>query len=321
MDFRLSEEENLFRESVKDFCTRNVAPIWVDIDEKGEIPMRLIQGLADQGLVAPIISSEYGGSEGSCLLAALSVEEIAYAEPSISIAVYLLLHAAWPFILQQYGSEDAKKEILPKVCKGDAFFGIASTESQSGSDVSSFRTLTAKQKENKNWVLDGEKVLISGMDDVERLPWGGGWFTIGRSGPFESKHKSLTAFALLTRKDGEKATGYEYSNYPEIGRHGIHTGGISVSNFEIEDKYRIGDVNGGFKPAMEGFNLARCLIGAASLGVARWVLDYILEWIKERKIWGKALAQNQGISFKYAESIRYLCSFINQQTCRFHLSV
>lgn len=325
MDFRLSEEEDLFRASVKEFCEKNITPVWVDIDEKGEIPVSLIKAMADQGLIAPIISSEYGGSEGSCLMAALSIEEIAYAEPSVSTAVYLLLHTAWPFILQQYGSEDAKREILPKICKGEGFFGIASTESQGGSDVSTFRTLTAKQTDNKKWILNGEKVLISGMDNVKRLPWGGGWFTIARSGSLDLKHKTLTAFAFLAKKNGETVPGYEYSNYPEIGRHGIHTGGINLSSIEIEDKYRIGEVNEGFKLAMEGFNLARCLIGGASIGVARWVLDYIKDWIKERKVWGKPLAQNQGISFKYAdlyaevEAARLLVYKAAQLADRFYL--
>ena len=94
LDFKLSDEEELFRASVKDFCQKNVAPIWVDIDEKGEIPNSLIKAMANQSLIAPVISSEYDGSEGSCLMTTLSVEEIAYAKPSISLAVYLLVHAA-----------------------------------------------------------------------------------------------------------------------------------------------------------------------------------------------------------------------------------
>jgi alkylation response protein AidB-like acyl-CoA dehydrogenase len=91
--------------------------------------------MGDQGLFAIPISDEYGGMGGTFTMAAIAVEEIAYHDPSVATAVYTLLNNGWPFMLYLYGSEEAKQEIIPKVAAGEAFYGIASTEPQGGSDV------------------------------------------------------------------------------------------------------------------------------------------------------------------------------------------
>lgn len=301
MDFKFSEEEELFRKSVKEFCERYIAPKWIEIDEKGEIPLDLIQAMARQGLIGTLISPEYGGPGGTAVMTTLAVEEVAYHDPSLPTAIYMLVHSAWPYMLQVYGSEEAKQEILPRLTKGECALGIASTESQGGSDVAGIRTLKGTRKDDETWIIDGEKVMASMAPTIDRMPWGGGWFLIARTGPVEEKHRTITNFAFLAKKDGKKKAGCKHTLFEEIARHGLKTGTITFENIEVEDKYRIGDVNKGFRIAMEGFNLARSLIGAASIGCAKWALDQALEWIRERKLWGKPIASFQGISFKFAE--------------------
>jgi acyl-CoA dehydrogenase len=300
MNFGFTDEEILFRNAVVDFCRRKISPIWVKIDEKGEIPLELIKDIAAQGLFGITLSSPYGGQAGTATMAAIAIEEVAYHDPALAIPVLLLIHNSWPRILEAYGTDEAKDEILPRVTRGECIFSIASTEVQGGSDVAGIRTLTAKRKDHKTWVLNGEKSLISFMPAVEKLPWGG-WFTIARSGALEEKHRTITDFAFLARKEGKTTEGFSYSVFEEIGRHGVKTGTVSLKNIEIEDKYRIGEVNRGFKVAMEGFNLARCLVGVASVGAARWALDQGLAYIKERRAFGRVLASFQGVNFKFAE--------------------
>jgi len=301
MDFKFNEEEELFRKSSHEFFQKNVAPIWTEIDEKRWVPLELVKKMAKQGLLATTISEEYGGPGGSAVMATIAVEESAYAEPSVSIAPLLLVNNAWTYMLQTYGTEEAKQELLPHITAGDALYCAASTESQGGSDVGGFRTLTAKRKDDRTWVLNGEKVLVTFMDHMDQSPWGGGYFLIARSGPLEKRHKALTAFNFLVKKEGKRTPGYEFANFEEIGRHGVHTGSITLSDVEIEDKYRIGDENKGFYVAMEGFNFARCMVGIATIGAARWALEQGREWIKERKLFGKPISSFQGVSFKFAE--------------------
>ncbi len=302
MNFEFSEEEKLFRESVREFCKRHVEPIWVKIDEEGRIPTDLIQKMGEQGLFAIPIPEKYGGMGGTFTLAAIAVEEIAYHDPSVATAVYTLLSNAWPFILYFFGREEAVTEIIPEVAKGRAFIGIASTEAHGGSDVAGIKTV-AKRTSDGKWLVTGEKVYISGVREVmEQLPMGGGWILLAKTEKPERGHRNITALTVLPRWRGKTGKGFKYSILEEIGRHGISGGILVFEDFEVDDVYRVGDVNQGFYIAMQGFNLARILIGAATVGAARWALDRALEWLRNRRLFdGRPIASFQGVSFRFAE--------------------
>jgi len=300
MKFEFSEEEEMFRDSVREFAQRYIEPIWVDIDEKNEIPLDLIKKMGDQGLFAIPVSEEYGGMGGTYLMATIAVEEIAYYDPAVAIAVYVLLNNGWPYALEQFAKEEVKGEILPKVASGEAFFGIASTEPQGGSDVAGIKTFA--EKKDGVWVINGEKSYISGVREVTELPYGGGWFLVAKTGSLEWGHRNITAFAVLPKWKGVKKEGFKPTIYDEIGRGGLSTGGFILENFEVEDKYLIGEENKGFYHVMEGFNLARILVAAACIGSARWALDTAMEWLRNRKLFnGRRLSSFQGIQFKLAE--------------------
>ena len=300
MNFEFSEEEEMFRDSVREFSERYIQPKWVEVDESNKIPYDLIKKMADQGLFGIPISEEYGGMGGTYVMAAIAVEEVAYYDPAVAIAVYLLLNNGWPYALELFGSEEAKSEILPKVVSGEAFFGIASTEPQGGSDVAGIKTFA--EKKDGAWILNGEKSYISGVREVTELPVGGGWFLVAKTGSLEWGHRNITAFAVLPRWNGRLKNGFKPTIYEEIGRGGLSTGGFILENFEVEDKYVIGEVDKGFYHVIEGFNLARILVAAACVGSARWALDTAMEWLRNRKLFqGRRLSSFQGIQFKLAE--------------------
>lgn len=232
-------------------------------------------------------------------MATIAIEEIAYADPAVAIAVYALLNNGWPFALELFGREEVKEEILPRVAKGEAFFGIATTEPQGGSDIAGIKT-TAVKRDGK-WVFNGEKTYISGVGEVGSLPWGGGWFLVARTGPAEQGHRTLSAFAFLARKGGKPIEGYQPTIYEEIGRGGLTTGGFILNNAEIDGVYLIGEENKGFYYVMEGFNLARILVAAACIGAARWAVDQAISWFRQRKLFGRYVSSFQGVSFRFAE--------------------
>jgi acyl-CoA dehydrogenase len=298
-----SEEEKLFRETVREFCQKYIAPKWVEIDEAADkepmnIPIDTIKKMGEQGLFCIPCSEEYGGQGGTYTMATIAIEEIAYADPSVALAVYALLNTGWPFALELFGKEEVCQEIIPEVAKGDAFFGIASTEPQGGSDVAGLRTTAVKKGDV--YVFNGEKAYISGVGEVQKLSWGGGWFTLARTG--EPGHRGLSAFALLARKNGELKPGWNPTLYEDIGRHGLTTGGFILEDFELEKDYLIGEENKGFYYVMESFNLARIVVSAATIGAARWLLEQAVQWFKDRKLFGgKSIASFQGVSFRFAE--------------------
>jgi acyl-CoA dehydrogenase len=297
-----SKEEELWRSMVREFCQKYIEPKWIEVDIEAEkdpmnIPMDLIKKMGQQGLFCIPCSEEYGGQGGTYTMATIATEEIAYADPSVALAVYALLNNGWPYALELFGSHEVCQEILPEVAKGSAFFGIASTEPQGGSDVAGIRTKA--EKKGDVYVFNGEKAYISGVGEVQKLPWGGGWFLIARTG--EAGHKGLSAFAFLARKNGELKDGWIPTLYEDIGRHGLTTGGFIMDNFELESKYLIGEEGKGFYHVMEGFNLARIVVAAATVGAARWLLEKAVEWFRSRKLFGRNISSFQGVSFKFAE--------------------
>lgn len=299
MDFALSPEERLFLENVRSAVERHVAPHWVDLDS-GRYPLeRVIAGLAQSGLAGFTIGEEYGGQGGSFLMAALAAEEIAYGDPSMSSAVYFLLECTWPYMVQLYGSDEAKRQVLPEVAAGRAFIGIASTEPHGGSDVAG--TTTLAREGSDGWRLYGEKSMVTGVSTALGLPYGGGFVTVARTGPQEDRHRAITLFLAMVKEGGEVRAGFRHRDHEELGRGGIPTAYLYLEGLEVPRQHVVGPLNGGFKVAMEGFNLARAIIGAASIGVARWLLDRAREWVKERKVFDRPIAAYQGISFKYAE--------------------
>lgn len=299
MDFGLSREESLFRDSVRELGERYIKPYWVDLDEGKYSLLNIIPRLAEHGLVGLTLSSKYGGSEGSFLMAAIAAEELAYADPSLAVPVYFLLETAWPFIVQRYARDSVKEEVLPRLTKGEAWIGIASTEPQGGSDVASERT--EARLVNGKFVVSGEKNMVTGVSIALNLPYGGGFVTITRTGSLEAKHRAITTMLLMIKRNGIINQGFESKDYEEWGRRGIPTGYLRLNGITVDPDFVLGEVNGGFKIAMEGFDVARTLIGAAALGTTRWMLEQGKEWAKNRVVFGKPISSYQAISFKYAE--------------------
>ena len=302
VNFEFSEDQKLFQESVREFLQKHLQPAWVDIDENHKIPTGLIYSMGEQGFFAIPVPEEYGGQGGDFVSAAIAVEEIAYHDPSVAVAVYTLLNNAWPFILYLYGTEEAKQLILPEVGRGRAFFGIASTEPHGGSDVAGTRTKA--EKRGNVYVANGEKIFISGVREVMEQLDLGGWYLIARTGTMEQRHRGISGFALLGKKRGQKTPGIEYSILNTIGRHGISTGMLNLRDVEIPASMLVGQENKGFYYAMEGFTLARILVAAANIGAARWGLEQAIEWSRNRTMYEdeRPITRFQGVSFRIAEA-------------------
>jgi len=301
MDFSLTKEQQLFIRTIREFCTRYIDPIWEDMDEKGEFSTKLIEELARLGVYGGVLSEEYGGSEMTFLEAVLAVEEISSHDPTLAISAVIGLSNSWTYIIQLYGSDEAKTEILPRITSGEAFIGIASTESQSGTDLAGLRTMKAEKIGNGKWLIDGEKNITSGGLIIKELKWGGGWFTITRTRPIETRHKGLTDFIIYYKKNGKMIKEVEYNPYKHVGRHAFDSGSLIIRKLELDDMYRVGGENEGFRVAVEGFNIGRMIICGSLIGGVKWALKYGLNWIRDRELFGNPLASYQGISFKLAE--------------------
>ncbi len=293
MDFSFSEEEKLWRKTVREFAERNITPIVRRMEQEKRIPEDLLRKMGELGLLAPTVSKEYGGVNLSWVMSSIAAEELGRADLSLSIPVLYLVEAAWGFILDRYGRESVKEEYLSKVTRGEAFCGIAVTEPTGGSDIVGSVKTTAEKKGSK-WVLNGEKMFISGVAESHRM--GGVHLTLARTDP-SAGHKGFSFFAVPL-KDVE---GVSVTILEDMGREGISTGGFKMENLAIPEDHLVGELNKGFYYAMEGFSAARTLIGATCVGAAEAGLELGMDYIRNRSSFDRPLACFEGIQFPLAE--------------------
>lgn len=296
MEFRLTSEQELFRRTVREWCEQNLAPRAAEIDAKEEgIPDEIIQGLAGLGVFGICIPEEYGGSMmpgQQATLATLAVEEIARADMSMSVPVYVLLCIGWGYLVTRYGTEELKSFLLPKVASGEYFVGICTTEAGGGSDVANIKTY-ARQEDGK-LIINGEKVYISGVRETTEQR-DGGHLTLFRTDP-EAGHRGFTFAYVPAKAEGITPTVFE-----DIGRGGLSTGGFRYQDVAIPQSYVLGEINRGFYINMEGFNFARTLVSAACMGAAEKAHEMSIDYVKQRVLFGRPLSKFEGISFEIAE--------------------
>ena len=291
MDFDLTEDEELFKKIVREFCEKKLMPRAREIDTKEEIPQDVLDGMAELGLLGITIPEEYGGPGGSMMMATLAAIEIGRGDISMATAVFYLLEAGWSLVLANYGTEEAKQEVLPEVAKAKAFMGIATTEPGGGSDIAHMKTLA--KPTGDGYVLNGEKAYISCVTEAQRM--GGGHLTIASIKP-ELGHRGMGFFYVPIATEGITTT-----TYSDMGRMGISTGGISYNDAEIPKHYLLGEETRGFYHLMTGFNVARTLVAAACIGASERALEIGMEYIKERKLFGRPIGKFEGIQFELAE--------------------
>jgi acyl-CoA dehydrogenase len=284
MDFTWTEEQKIWRRTVHDFAQKKIKPLVRNIDTNKKIPENIIKDMAKLGLLAPVVSKDYGGSEVDWTMACIAAEELGRADISLAIPVLYLVEAAWGHIFNRYGTDYLKEVYLPKITSGNSFLGIAVTEPTGGSEIVG----SAKTRAN------GEKLFISGI--TESKNWGGIHLTLARTDP-DAGHKGFSFFAVPLKDTQNIST----TLLDDMGRMGISTGGFTMNDVQLDEKCLVGDINKGFYYAMEGFSAARVLIGATCVGAAEAALEMGIDHIKNRNAFGRPLGAFEGIQFPLSE--------------------
>jgi acyl-CoA dehydrogenase len=283
----------MWRKAVRDFAQKEVAPRVREYDTSGEIPEDLIQRMAQMGLLALTVPEAYGGMGADWTMACIAAEELGRADISLALPVLYLVEASWGYIFAKYGTEQLKQQVLPKVCAGEAFLGIATTEPGGGSDILGATRCRAVRSE-EGWTLNGEKMYISGVRESGQM--GGVHLTLFRTADGED-HRCFT-FIAVPLKD---TPGISPTIIEDMGRMGISTGGFAMEDVRLPAHFQVGELNRGFYHAMEGFSAARTLIGATCIGATEAALEMGMAWIKERKAFGRPLGSYEGIQFPLAD--------------------
>jgi acyl-CoA dehydrogenase len=296
VEFSFKEEQELFRNALREWCKKHIPLEAIrEMDTKGEIPQSLVRSMSELGLLIMTAPEEHGGTGADWVTACIAAEELGYADVSIAIPVFWLVESSWGFVVDKYCSEEVREAVIRKAIKGDAFIGIASTEASGGSDVAGFKSVA--KKEGDKWILNGEKTYISGTEEAKK--WGGGYFVNARTSPApaDAAHRGMTGFYLPMDAPGVEIN----KRFEDMGRMAISTGGFVMKNVKLPENHLLGEVDKGFYLTMEGFDAARILIGSVCLGAARRALELGMEYIKDRRAFGRPIGKFQGIHFELAD--------------------
>ncbi|MFB0567914.1 MAG: acyl-CoA dehydrogenase family protein [Candidatus Bathyarchaeia archaeon] len=292
MDFSFSEEEELFRKAVREFCTKNIAPRIMEIEEKAKIPESLFKSMAQLGLFGLNVSSEYGGLETSFINTAIAAEEIGYADISLSIAIFpFLIENSFAYIVDKYGTKQLKEEILPKITKGEILLGIAATEPHCGNDLAAMKTKA--RMEDNHYLITGEKAYVTGVAEIKER--GGGFLTLTYTAP-ERRYRGITLLYVPLNLPGIETT-----LYGAVGKRGSSYGGFTLADVKVPKYFLVGEEGRGVYLALEGISKARVLMSMAAIGAARRCFELAMDYAKQRIVFGKPVASYQGIQFQLAD--------------------
>jgi acyl-CoA dehydrogenase len=293
VDFSFTDEQELFREAVREWLSKNLPIEKVrENDERHELPHSLIKGVGDLGLLCMTLPEEHGGAGADWVTTTIAAEELGYADISVALPVFFLVQASWGYVVDKYCTDAVRDECLKKALTGDAFIGIGVTEPGGGSDVAAFKT--ALKEVDDGWIVNGEKTYISGTAECQEM--GGGYFVTGYHDRSQA-HRGMTAFYLPLDAPGVEIT----KRFDNLGRMAISTGGFKMTDVKIPKEHQIGDKGRGFYLTMEGFDAARVLVSASCVGAAERALDIGMDYIKERRAFEQPLAKYQGIQFDLAD--------------------
>jgi butyryl-CoA dehydrogenase len=287
MEFELSEEQRLIRDTARDFAAREVAPKAAELDKTGRWPNEIIRKMAELGLLGVAIPQEYGGAGMDTLSYALAMEEVSAACASTGV-IMSVNNSLFCDPVYKFGNDEQKKRVLTPVARGEKLGCFGLTEPMSGSDAQTM--VTSAEKTSGGWVLNGAKNWITNGPHAD---WIVVFAVTDRSGP-KVKH---TAFLV------ERGTPGYTQNPPDhkLGIHAAHSCTVFFENCKVPDANVLGSVGDGFKVAMSTLDGGRIGIACQAIGIARAAFEKSVAYAKERKSFGVPIAQHQAIQFMLAD--------------------
>ncbi|MCD4774246.1 MAG: acyl-CoA dehydrogenase family protein [Bacteroidales bacterium] len=289
MNFELTEEQQLIRETVRDFAEREIKPLAKELDEKAEFSIELTKKIGELGLFGMYLPEKYGGQELDTLSYIIAVEELARVDGSQ--AATLAAHNSLGIgPLYYYGTEEQKMKYLPQLCTGEALWGFGLTEPDAGSD--SRGTKTKAVLKNDEWIINGSKIFITN---------GSSEISIG------------SAVQLVTgEKDGKK----EFTclivdkgtpGFKRVAMHGkmmwraSDTAELYFDDCKVPKENILGEIGQGSKIMLSTLDNGRLSIAAMGLGCAQGAFELALQYSQERKQFGKPICKFQVNAFKLAD--------------------
>ncbi|GAC1408765.1 MAG: acyl-CoA dehydrogenase [Actinomycetota bacterium] len=284
--FKLTDEQELFRSTVRTLCEKHIAPRAAEIDEADEYPHDMHELLVRNELMAIGYPEDVGGS-GTPVEFCVLIEEISRISAGVSLIPLVNRLGAIPVMLA--GTDAQKKELLGGIVSGTRQMAYCLTEPESGSDAGAMKSRAVR--DGDTWVLNGTKRFITNAGVADTYTY----FAV--TDPEGSKGKNISAFVVRQEKPGFGIGREEH----KMGIRGSPTREVILTDYVAPADDLLGEVNLGFTYAMRTLDFSRPTIAAQALGIAQGSFDHALAYAKERKQFGKPIIQFQGLEFMLAD--------------------
>jgi alkylation response protein AidB-like acyl-CoA dehydrogenase len=282
---RLAEDEAIFRNSVYEFADKEVRPLARDMDEQAAMSPALIRKLFELGVMSVEIPESYGGAGGTFFHSVLAVESLSRVDPSVGVLVdvqnTLVINA-----LLRWGTEEMKRKYLPKLAS-NSIGAYCLSEAGSGSDA--FAMATRATAQGDGFSITGRKLWITNGNEADL-------FIVFANVNPDAGYRGITAFVVDRGTPGFTVGKKE----DKLGIRASSTCELLFDNCVVPQAQILGEVGKGYKVAIETLNEGRIGIGAQMLGLAQGALDHTVAYVKERKQFGKAIGEFQGVQFQLA---------------------
>jgi short/branched chain acyl-CoA dehydrogenase len=285
LNFDLTQEQLLVRDTVREFAESRIAPVAAELDRNHRFPYELVTELAELGLMGMTVPEEYGGAGADTLSYAIAVEELTRIDSSVAITV-AAHHSLGTLPIFYFGSEEQKREWLPQLASGQKLAAFGLTEPGAGSDAGATRT-TAELSEGQ-WVVNGSKIFITNAGT------------------------EITACVTITARTGEDeisnlivpngTPGYEISAPMEkMGWHASDTRELSFRDCAVPEGNLLGPRGQGFNQFLEILDGGRISVAAMAVGLAQGAYDLAAAYAQEREQFGRPIARFQAVQFRLAD--------------------
>jgi short-chain 2-methylacyl-CoA dehydrogenase len=293
MEFGLSDDHRLLRDTVRDFARQEIAPVAEELDRTKSFPYEIVKRLAELDLMGIPFPEEYGGAGGDSLAYALAVEELTRVDSSVAIT--LCAHTSLgtqPIYL--FGSEEQKREWMPRLCSGELLGAFGLTEPEAGSDAGN--TQTRAVLEGDEWVINGAKQFITNAGtDISGLVV----ITAVTGGSSKGDGAGREISNLLVANG---TPGYEPGEpYRKMGWNASDTRPLSFSDCRVPEENLVGARGAGLRQFFHVLDIGRIGVAAMGVGLAQGALDQALAYAKERRAFGQPISRFQSIQAKLAD--------------------
>ncbi|MEU7817651.1 acyl-CoA dehydrogenase family protein [Pseudonocardia sp. NPDC049154] len=293
MDFRLNDEQRLFRDTLRDFVDKEIVPVARDWEQSGRYPTEIVEGMKQLGLFGLAVPEEYGGLAADTVSFALTFEEI--SRGWMGIAGILGSHSVSCFMLARHGTEEQKARYLPDLATGKRRTGIALTEPGAGTDLQGIRTTARREGsgDDAEYVVNGTKMWITNARYADPLP------VLVKTDPTATPaHKGMSILLVEAGTPGFEVT----QDIGKLGYKGTESCEVVLTDVRVPASQLLGGIEGrGLQQALSSLETGRINVAARSVGIAQRAYDEALNYARERTAFGQAIGEFQAVQMRLAE--------------------